>query len=132
MWIWIMTAGLKGRENSVFDEGGTGTLRLHGLVQGSYQLYAKMTDLANNVGQTASQAIIVVDQTKPVPVMLDAIYNPATNITTLKGTSEANSSVSIFDGTKRVGTVTAASDGTWSLQAAVTGKVVHSYTETIN
>ena len=100
------------------------------LAEGSYQVYAKMTDLAGNGGQTASQATVVVDQTKPAHVMLDAIYNPATNITTLKGTSEANSSVSIFEGTKLIGTVTAAADGSWSLQAAVTGKGVHSYTET--
>jgi hypothetical protein len=33
------------------------------------------------------------------PVMLDAVYNPATNLTTLSGTAEANSSVSIRDGT---------------------------------
>src|SRR5262245_41702624 len=46
------------------------------LAEGSYQLYAKLTDLAGNIGQTASQATVVVDQTKPVPVMLDAVYDP--------------------------------------------------------
>ena len=38
--------------------------------------------------------------------------------------------VSVFDGTKLIGTVTAAADGTWSLQANVTGNAVHSYMET--
>jgi Ca2+-binding RTX toxin-like protein len=62
--------------------------------------------------------------------MLDAVYNAATNLTTLSGISEASSSVSIYDGTKLIGTVTAASDGTWSLQANVKGSGIHSYSET--
>jgi hypothetical protein len=69
------------------------------------------------------------------PVMLDAVYNAITNLTTLSGTAGPNNSVSIFDGTKLVGTVTATADGTWSLQANVPGGakggvVIHSYTET--
>ena len=60
--------------------------------------------------------------------MLNAVS--ANNLTTLSGTAEANSSVSVFDGTNLVGTVSAAADGTWSLQANVKGNVVHSFTET--
>jgi Ca2+-binding RTX toxin-like protein len=48
----------------------------------------------------------------------------------LSGTAEANSSVSIYDGTKLIGTVTAASDGTWSLQSNISGHGIHSFTET--
>jgi probable HAF family extracellular repeat protein len=68
----------------------------------------------------------------PPPAMLDAVFNAAHNLTTLSGTAEANSSVSIFDfdSTELVGTVTAAADGTWSLQAKVTGTGIHSFTET--
>jgi len=72
----------------------------------------------------------------PSPVMLDAVYNPATNLTTLNGTAEPNSTVSVFDNvTKLVGTAVAGSDGKWSLDATVTGgakggTVVHSFTET--
>jgi Ca2+-binding RTX toxin-like protein len=61
--------------------------------------------------------------------MLDAIYNATTNVTTLSGTSEANSSVSVYDGGKIIGTVKAAADGTWSLSANVSGSGIHSYTE---
>jgi hypothetical protein len=49
--------------------------------------------------------------------MLDVVA--AKKSTTLSGTAEANSSVSIFDGTKLIDTVTAATDGAWSLN--VTG-----------
>jgi Ca2+-binding RTX toxin-like protein len=63
------------------------------------------------------------------PVMLNAVL--ANNLTTLSGTAEANSSVSVFDGTNNlIGIVSAAADGTWSLQANVKGNAVHSFTET--
>jgi Ca2+-binding RTX toxin-like protein len=71
--------------------------------------------------------------TELLPKMLNAIFDPATNITTLSGSAEANSIVSLYDngsGTnKLIGTVNAAMDGTWSLQANVTGNIIHSYTE---
>ena len=66
---------------------------------------------------------------QPVPAMLNAV-KAAKGLTTLSGTAERGSSVSIFDGNKLVGTVAAATDGTWSLQTNVTGNVVHSFTET--
>jgi Bacterial Ig-like domain len=100
------------------------------LAQGSYQLYAKLTDVYGNMGQTPLEPTIVVDQTPPVPAMLNVIYNSGTNLTTLTGTSEANSSVSIFDGAKLIGTVTAASNGSWSKQTALAGNGIHTFTET--
>jgi len=105
-----------------------GNMTLNGSL-GNYQLYAKLTDMAGIAGQTAPQATVVIDQTKPVPVMLDAIYNSATNVTTLTGTSEANSTVSIYDGTKLIGTAITGANGAWNLQT-VTGNTIHSFTET--
>jgi Ca2+-binding RTX toxin-like protein len=60
--------------------------------------------------------------------MLNAVA--AGQLTALSGTAEANSSVSVFDGTNLIGIVSAAADGTWSLQANVTGNRIHSFTET--
>ena len=68
-----------------------------------------------------------VNTVTPAPVMLDAVKGK--HLTTLSGTAEAASEVSIFDGTKLIGAKIAASDGTWSLQANVVGNVVHSFTE---
>ena len=80
------------------------------------------------------QAAITETLLRP-PVMLDAVYNATTKLTKLSGTAEANSSVSIFDNNKLVGTVTAAADGTWSLNATIPGGgkggvIDHSFTET--
>jgi hypothetical protein len=61
--------------------------------------------------------------------MLDAVTGN-NDLTLLSDTAEAGSSVSVFDGTKLVGTVTAGANGTWSLDANVTGNGVHEFTET--
>jgi len=64
----------------------------------------------------------------PPPIMLDAVAGK--KFTTLSGTAEANSTVSISDGGKPVGTATAGADGTWSFPASLSGKGIHSFTET--
>jgi uncharacterized repeat protein (TIGR03803 family) len=64
------------------------------------------------------------------PVMLDAVFDGAHNLTTLNGTAQANSSVSVFDGNDLIGTAAAGPDGTWSLQAKLSANAVHSFTET--
>src|SRR5262249_5864678 len=60
--------------------------------------------------------------------MLDA--GAGKKITTFSGTSEANRTNPISDGGKPLGTVTAAADGTWSFQASLSAKGIHSFTET--
>jgi len=46
----------------------------------------------------------------------------------VRGTSEANSTVSIYDGAKLIGTATTGANGTWSSQAG-TSNTIHSFTE---
>src|SRR5262245_57011824 len=60
--------------------------------------------------------------------MLDAVAGK--KFTTLSGTGEANSTITISDGGKPLGTLTAAADGTWSFQAYLTPKGTQSFTET--
>ena len=100
------------------------------LAQGPHALDAVATDVAGNTTTTATQHSILVDTTPPVPVMLDAINNTSNTLTTLGGTSEASSSVSIYDSNKLIGTTTADANGNWNFQAKVTGNPIHSYTET--
>jgi hypothetical protein len=99
------------------------------LGEGTHTLYAVATDDAGNITTTLTQPTIIVDQTPPIPFMSDAIRNSNNSLTTLSGMSEANSTVSIFDGNTLLGTATAGSLGNWSLQAHITGNV-HQFTET--
>jgi Ca2+-binding RTX toxin-like protein len=70
-----------------------------------------------------------IDTTAPIPFMSDVVKNSNNSLTTLSGMSEAGSTVSVFDGTKALGTVKADSLGDWSLQANISGGT-HSFTET--
>jgi len=100
------------------------------LAEGSHDLMAVATDTAGNSTVFASPATIDVDQTKALPVMLDAVYDATSGMTTFSGTSVAGDTVAVYDkGPQFIGTATAASDGTWSLQANVGSGGLHSYIE---
>jgi Ca2+-binding RTX toxin-like protein len=64
----------------------------------------------------------------PTPVMTDVVQNSHKGFT-LSGTSVANSTVSVSDGSKFLGTVTTDGSGDWSLQANISGGT-HQFTET--
>jgi probable HAF family extracellular repeat protein len=98
------------------------------LGEGTHTLYAVATDDAGNTTTTPTQPAIVVDQTAPIPFMSDAIKDANDSLTTLSGISEANTQVSVYDGSKPLGTVTADSSGNWSLQANLGGQI-HQFTE---
>src|SRR5262245_37369026 len=95
----------------------------HGGVTQTKRPPANPGRFTGNTNQTVTLDKIVV-----APVMLNAVFNAANNLTTLSGLSEANGSVDVYEGTKKIGTATADGDGKWSLQANVTGNTVHSYT----
>ena len=109
--------------------GGNWTATVVLSEDGPHSIVAKDTDGSGNTGASSALSF-VLDATKPVPVMQNAIFDPTTDLKTLYGTSEANSSVSVYDSGNLIGTITAAADGTWSLQANVSGSTVHSNTET--
>jgi hypothetical protein len=63
----------------------------------------------------------------PVPFMSDVVQTNK-GLTTLSGMSEPDSKVSVFDGSKLLGTVTADGSGNWSLQTKISGGT-HQFTE---
>jgi hypothetical protein len=65
----------------------------------------------------------------PVPFMSDVVKNPNNDLTTLSGKSEPDSTVTVFDGSKPLGTVTANGSGDWSLQTKLSSGT-HQFTET--
>jgi hypothetical protein len=103
------------------------------LTEGNYQLYAKLTDLAGNAGQTAiPQTTIDVDQTAPVPTISGEVVSTGkTSAVTLTGTTgEANDTIAVYDGKTLLGTTATANDGTWSFGVGTPSNVVHTYTAT--
>ena len=53
-----------------------------------------------------------------------------TNVVTLNGTAEANSTVTVFDGTTQLGTATANASGAWTYATAALPNGSHSFTAT--
>jgi 20S proteasome alpha/beta subunit len=128
------------------NASGSWSVTTSALSSGTHTLTAKATDVAGNVS-TASQAINSVIGTTSPPPSGSAPAAPAIasfskdsgkagdNITndktlTLTGTAVANSTVNVFDGTTKIGTATAGSNGSWSYttSALIDGK--HNFTAT--
>ena len=65
----------------------------------------------------------------PVPFMSDVVQSSNNGLTSLSGKSEPDSKVSVLDGSKPLGTVTADGSGNWSLQTKISGGT-HQFTET--
>ena len=65
----------------------------------------------------------------PVPFISDVVKNPNNSLTTLSGKSEPDSTVTVFDGSKPLGTATADNSGDWSLQTKLSSGT-HQFTET--
>ena len=62
--------------------------------------------------------------------MIDANSVSSTNVVTLNGTAEANSTVTVFDGATQLGTATANASGAWSYSTAALANGSHSFTAT--
>jgi hypothetical protein len=74
------------------------------------------TDTVSGVNSAASSPLsVTVDTAAPAaPVLVsDSVVN--TNHVLLSGTAEANSTVTVYDGTTAVGTATAGANGAWSV-----------------
>nr|CUV64113.1 exported protein of unknown function [Ralstonia solanacearum] len=98
------------------------------LADGNHSLTATATDPAGNVGTASSAFTLTVDTAAPAAPVISTVTDnvaPVTGAITaggstndampvLTGTAEANSTVSILDGTTLLGTTTADASGNWT------------------
>ncbi|WP_423196817.1 hypothetical protein DFLDMN_000344 [Cupriavidus sp. H19C3] len=98
------------------------------LADGDHSLTVTTTDAAGNVSDSSAAVAFTVDTTVPAapvignvtddvgittgPVPADGVTDDATP--TLNGTTEAGATVDVYDGTTKIGTVTADETGAWS------------------
>ncbi len=124
---------------AVFDgktELGTATVNSSGvwnfttatLANGTHSFTTTDTDAAGTSAASSALAV-TVDTTPPNPAIANLVHN-SNGTVTLSGTSEANSSVSVYDGTTDLGTVTTAANGTWSFTTGKLSTAVHTFTLT--
>ena len=116
------------------------------LGDGQHTLTLIATDPAGNASAPTTGFVVNVDATVPVAPVITTVLDDVGTLTgpvtggnptndtrpTLNGTAEAGSTVNIYDGTTLVGTVTADSNGNWSLPQTTTtlSEGQHNFTAT--
>ena len=89
------------------------------LAEGIYSLTVKATDEAGNESTASNELAITIDTTAPstpsITTTTDLTNNPTP---TIEGTAEAGSTVELFNGDTSLGTVTAGSDGSFSITSS--------------
>lgn len=114
------------------DANGNFGLENVSLAVGTYAITAQATDANGNVGPTSPVLSITIDTAAPAaPSGLDLAASDddgnsnSDNVTskgsglTISGTAEGSSTVELFDGNTRLGSVAAAADGTFSLDISL-------------
>ena len=95
---------------------------------------ASITDIAGNAANLSlsgvTQGSPSIDTVAPTAPVISSNSVSSTNVVTLNGTAEANSTVTVFDGTTQLGTATANASGAWSYATAALSAGSHSFTAT--
>jgi Ca2+-binding RTX toxin-like protein len=99
------------------------------LADGSHSFTATDTDATGSTSATSAALNVTVDTHAPTPVFSNLVQN-SNGTVTLIGTSEAYSTLSIYDGTNTtpLGTVTTDANGAWSFTSGRLSNAIHSFT----
>ncbi|ADU70507.1 Ig-like domain repeat protein [Pantoea sp. At-9b] len=129
----------------VVGADGTWSFTTPTLADGSHSLTTTVTDAAGNTSAASDPINFTVDTVPPVAASdvvvsdnVGGVQGPLTsgsstddNTPTLSGKAEAGSTVSIYDGTTLLGTVTVGSNGEWTFTTPVLSNGSHSLTVTV-
>jgi uncharacterized repeat protein (TIGR03803 family) len=127
--VTVYDNGVKLGTTTASASTGAWTYNLGVIADGAWSLTATATDAAGNTGVASAPLAFTVDATPPVPVV-DNVTGASKGQSIVSGTSEAGSTVTLFDGGQQVGVATAGADGTWSVTLKLNGGSTHAFTET--
>lgn len=111
------------------DAAGTWSVTTKALVDGTHAISARITDRAGNTSVESAAKTVVVDTAVPSTTTPDLAMgsdagissaDDVTNVTTpvFTGSATAGSAISLFDGSRLIGTATADGGGAWSITSA--------------
>jgi Ca2+-binding RTX toxin-like protein len=109
------------------DGSGNWAFTPTGLSDGQHTVAASETDAAGNTG-TASLTFLL-DTTPPVPSITNEVLTNG-KVTLTGTTAEAHDTISLYDGSKLLSTVTTDSNGNWKFVTGQVSNAVHVYTVT--
>jgi len=99
------------------------------LSQAAHAITAKATDVAGNISAASTVITLTVDTTAPnAPVISTSTATVNSTTPTVAGTAEADSTVSIYDGSTLLGTTTANGSGAFSYTSSALSQSAHSIT----
>ncbi|MEW6486090.1 MAG: BapA/Bap/LapF family large adhesin, partial [Pseudomonadota bacterium] len=117
---------------------GSWSSTLPALADGSHSITTTVTDAAGNTGQPSAAIPVTVDTTAPAAAsdveLTDGngknLAGADTNDNTpqLTGKATAGNTITVYDGTKAIGTTTVNSDGSWSITLSALADGTHSLT----
>lgn len=122
------------------NASGVWTVTATKLADGSHQIAAQAKDLAGNLSALSPASTAVIDTAPPAAPGMPALaagsdtgISATDNITrlttpTFTGTAEAGATVTLYNGTSRVGTGVAGADGVWTITASSLAAGVRSIT----
>ncbi|QGY30450.1 Ig-like domain-containing protein [Pantoea cypripedii] len=127
------------------DGSGNWSFSAPTLTDGTHTLSATVTDTLGNVSTASTTITVAVDATAPEPVGDLVLQNNdstpsvviadggTTNDDTpeLSGTAEANSIITVYDGTTLLGTTTSDGDGNWSYTTSSLSNATHTLNVTV-
>ena len=107
------------------DNFGHWTFNPTGLSDGQHTVIASETDTAGNTG-TASLTF-TLDTAPPIPTITNEVLSQG-KVTLTGTTAEANDTISVYDGSNLLGSVTTDSNGNWQFVTGRVSNTVHVYT----
>ena len=111
------------------DGLGNWTLTSSSLADQSYSLKASATDVAGNTSTDSTVVSMLVDTVVPNAPTIAAISTFSLT-QALSGTGEPGATLTIYDGTTALGSVTVSGGGTWSFTTPTLTNSAHSFTAT--
>jgi hypothetical protein len=130
--------GAKAVGTATANSSGAWTFTTAALADGVHNLTAKTVDKAGKMSDASAVLAAKIDTHAPDAPKIASVSSDGNKIAdkgvagsdhvTLTGTAEANSTVSIFDGNKQVGTATANDKGAWNYAADSLADGNHSFT----
>ena len=100
------------------------------LSEGSNSITAKDTDAAGNTGTSNAVVYTVATTAAGTPTITSANYtgSASSGHWSLSGTAAAGTTVTVYDGTTKLGTTTATTAGTWTFATAENERAIRDYT----
>src|SRR5215211_5872560 len=126
-----VSEGTTSKGTTKANGSGVWSKALSGLSEGAHTYTARATDAAGNTSSASNARTVNVDTQSP---SAPAITSPADNSYdtdgdfTVSGTAEANSTVTIFEGTTSKGTTQTDAQGNWSKALSAVAEGSHTYT----